>query len=51
MQIIQFPSPIIDITSITPVVRRAHADVRKRVFRRARRERIAAKESFLRSGH
>ena len=51
MQIILFPSPIIDITTMTPAVRRAHADVRKRVFRKARRERIAAKERFLRSGH
>lgn len=45
------PAGFIDATGATPAIRRALADARKRVFRKARRERIAAKERFLRSGH
>lgn len=46
MQTIFFP--FADVATAPAVLR---ADTRKRVFRKARRERIAAKERFLRSGH
>lgn len=49
--IILFPNMPVDVSAVTPAVRRAQADVRKRIFRKARRERIAAKERFLRAGH
>lgn len=39
----------IDMTFADPAARRALADARKRVFRKARRQRIADKEAFLRS--
>lgn len=51
MTVTILPAGFTDATAATPAIRRAVADARKRVFRRARRERIAAKESFLRSGH
>lgn len=45
---ITIPAGFTDATMTTPAVRRALADVRKRVFRKARRERIAQKQSFFR---
>lgn len=43
------PAGFTDATMTVPQLRRAFADARKRVFRKARRQRIAAKEAFLRS--
>lgn len=43
------PAGFLDGTMSIPELRRAWADARKRVFRKARRQRVAAKEAFLRS--
>lgn len=46
---VTMPTTFRDVTTATPAVRKALADVRQRHMRKARRARIAEKEAFLRS--